>query len=154
MANITAAMHRSEHATAEHPVLLIDGSPLDVWLNQHTAEKDASDLVPAQGWLVDEKDLALAWRRLAAVAEDASIFVPLLICPDDVDFSCTVVVVEQEVRGDKVIWHRFGYDRSLAGDQVGTCIKWFDANTSVSFHRPEFVAAVSELRRLTDEEWI
>lgn len=33
---------------------------------------------------------------------------PLLVCGDDLDFSCTVVVVKTEWSGDKVIWTKFG----------------------------------------------
>lgn len=33
---------------------------------------------------------------------------PLLVCGDDLDFSCTVVVVKTEWLEDKVIWTKFG----------------------------------------------
>ncbi|MDE6672765.1 MAG: hypothetical protein K2J36_06210 [Ruminococcus sp.] len=33
---------------------------------------------------------------------------PLLVCGDDLDFNCTIVVVKVEWSGDKVIWTKFG----------------------------------------------
>lgn len=40
--------------------------------------------------------------------EDCSTIAPLLVCADNLDFSCTVAVAEQVVCGDTVIWERFG----------------------------------------------
>ncbi|QNM94761.1 hypothetical protein [Chitinimonas koreensis] len=151
---IAARMHRSTYATTPHPVLAIDGTPLDVWLQSQTGEADILGLVPAQGWLVDETELALAWRRIEPGQEGCSTIVPLLICPDDADFSCTTVVVEQELRSDEVVWHRFGYAADLPRDQVGATVRWFRHDSALRFPRAEFTTALAELKRLTQEVWL
>jgi hypothetical protein len=110
--------------------------------------------VPAQGWLIDEEDLALAWRRILSIDLDHSTIVPLLICPDDMDLTCTVIVTEQTGTTDNVIWRRFGYDFSSFGDQVGATVKWFDHNLSLTFDKSEYVTAILEFKRLTDEVWV
>lgn len=35
--------------------------------------------------------------------------IPLLICPDDLDFDCSVVVIKISYHSDHVIWHKIGY---------------------------------------------
>ncbi len=42
-----------------------------------------------------------------ALNQDKSI-IPILLCPDDFDFSCVVIVVDIEKFEDKVIWKRIG----------------------------------------------
>jgi hypothetical protein len=149
---IFASTYQTKFANSAHPVLAIDGVSLNVWLSAKTNQPDILDLVPAQGWLVEDQDLEIAWRRLAPHIEECSTIVPLLICPDDVDFWCTVVVAEQEVTAEAVIWQRFGFTCDRLGDQVGASVQWWKDNTSAKFDRKEFEEAVMELKRLIDVE--
>lgn len=151
--DIAAAMYKTQHSKTLHPVLTIDGVSLDVWLHRQTHEQDILDLVPAQGWLMDNEDLALAWRRIRPYQENCSTIVPLLICPDDLDLTCTVVVVEQELMHQEILWHRFGMAFDQPGDQVGPSVKWFRNNASARFALGQFQSAIAELQRLTDHEW-
>ena len=50
-------------------------------------------------------DVRFVWRLLC---EDRTIL-PLYLCPDDLDFSCIVIVVEVEKTEDFVYWKRVGY---------------------------------------------
>ncbi len=147
---ISVAMYQSQFSNAPHPVLTIDGISLDVWLNMKTTEQDVLDLVPAQDWLSDRKDLVLAWQRITPNAETHSTIVPLLICPDDLDFYCTVVVVEQEVTDGQVIWHRFGFASDMPGEQFGTSVTWFKINASAIFQKEQFTNALVELNKLCE----
>ena len=53
-----------------------------------------------------EKQYVIAQTRL----ENNTKNLPVLLCPDDFDFSCTCVVVEVINKGDTVVWNRFGFD--------------------------------------------
>jgi hypothetical protein len=63
MNTITADMHQSHCARAPHPVLFIDGTPLERWVTGVIFTRDGADssdgLVPAQGWLLDEQELRM-----------------------------------------------------------------------------------------------
>lgn len=147
---ISALMHHGPYASRPYPTLAIDGQPLSQWLTAATADEDLHGLVPAQGWLIDEADGAMAWRRLEPCPEGASAIVPLLICPDDVDLKCTVVAVEQAVADGRVIWRRFG----LALQPDVATVQWFaQAGTPLSFEQAEFQRALDELRALIDHAW-
>jgi hypothetical protein len=146
---ISSLRYQTKFADSAHPVLAIDDVSLDVWLNSKLDQPDILDLVPAQGWLIDDQDLESAWRRLTPHKENCSTIVPLLICPDDLDFGCIVVVAEQEATTKEIIWRRFGFAFDHPGDQVGASVKWFEVNISVKFDRHEFEQAVIEFKELT-----
>ena len=150
---ITAEMFKSKHAHAPHPVFAIDGTSLDLWLSERLPDDWISDLVPAQGWLIDDADFALAWRRIERIEEDCSTIVPVLVCSDDVDLSCSVIVVEQVGAINEIIWRRFGRPDESRGDQCGATVKWFEDCPSCEFDRSEFVAALAEFKRMMSDEW-
>lgn len=150
-------MHQSACAKLPHPVLTIDGIPLEVWvkgiISNHLGEDDTYHLVPAQGWLINEEDLRSAWKLLFPLEENSSTFVPILICPDDVDLACTVAVVEQVVEGENIIWNRFGRAVNVINGVV-TSVQWNHITQRAEFNKYEFLNACSELQRLTDNEWV
>ncbi|MGC5703361.1 hypothetical protein J4P02_24490 [Pseudomonas sp. NFXW11] len=156
MNNIHAAMHHSKYTTAPHPVLTIDGVPLDRWIKgviyDASGADDTEGLVPAQGWLIDDEHAKLAWQLLVPASEECSSIVPLLICPDDMDLSCTVAVVEQVVQGDKLIWERFGRAVAVTNGLV-TSVAWNANVQRAEFARQQFDEACAEFSRQMGHEW-
>lgn len=142
------------------PILAIDNVPLNIWVHQNIHIIDGTEsLVPAQGWLYDyDSELALsnAWKLLKPQAYEnvaISTVVPILICPDDLDLVCNVVMVEQVVSADKVVWARFGYAFNHIHDVV-TSVVW-ETSPSVprlSFPLGEFEKAYDDLKEL-DKKW-
>jgi len=115
---------------------------------------DSTDtLVPAQGWLIDESDLQNAWYLLEPKDQNSSTIVPVLICPDDMDMSCTVAVVEQQVDTQTVSWLRIGRATDVRNGIV-VSVEWEMPSQKAVFDKAAFRAAVDELKRLTDEEWL
>jgi len=57
--------------------------------------------------------------------EGQSTNAPILMCPDDVDFACIVVIAEIHNLGDRIVWKQFGIDRSEdTPNLVGTNVEW------------------------------
>lgn len=94
----------------------IDGKSLPeylrIWSADYPEDKTVKmmapfmDLCPA--WSKDlewEGDVRFVWKAL----ELDSAVLPLLLCPEDADFSCIVVVAEVEKTKDTVRWNRVGY---------------------------------------------
>jgi len=142
------------------PILAIDNIPLNIWVDQNISIIDGTEsLVPAQGWLYDhDSELALsnAWKLLKPQAyENVSIstVVPILICPDDLDLECSVIMVEQVVSADKVVWTRFGYAFNHIHDVV-TSVVWQTSPSAphLSFPLSEFKKAYNDLKEL-DKKW-
>lgn len=142
------------------PILAIDNVPLNIWVHQNTHIIDSTEsLVPAQGWLYDyDSELALsnAWQLLKPEVYKngaVSTVVPLLICPDDLDLECSVIMVEQVVSADKVVWARFGRAFTHIHDVV-TSVVWETSPSAprLSFPFGEFEKAYDDLKEL-DKKW-
>lgn len=76
---------------------------------------------------------------------------PILLCPDDFDFSCTVIVVEVVCIEDKVIWRKFGIDTtSFEIDEIalpkyiGKNVDWFANIGPFEFSRTEYLLCVTQ----------
>ncbi|MGG3507706.1 hypothetical protein ABES58_19750 [Paenibacillus lautus] len=69
---------------------------------------------------------------------------PILMCPDDCDLSCTIVVVEVESVDDVVKWRRFGIDKNNPKELIEqnrfleTKVKWLDLVSSMTFSRKDY----------------
>lgn len=149
-------MHLSKSAQKPHPVLQVDGMALEQWIDAENADvkvkADTEILVPAQGWLIHEEHAELAWRLLMPTDSPSSTIVPLLICPDDLDMHCTLLVVEQVVCAERVCWLRFGQALDVIHGLV-VSVDWRSESRCAEFDKGRFVAAVHELKRLSSEEW-
>jgi len=105
---ILAEMLPSEYAQEPHGVITIDGEPLDHLIARHISDDDQTrtsyvGLVPTMlDWLEDPNERRLVWRRVLA-EEGRRQAVPILMCPDDVDLWCTVIIADVETRGNDVI---------------------------------------------------
>ena len=94
---------------------VIDGKALPEYLNMWASESQDAylklidsffGLCPAWSKELDFKgDIRFVWKL---VGMDSAVL-PLLLCADDLDFSCIVIVVEVEKTKDFVYWRRIGY---------------------------------------------
>jgi len=153
MNKITTIMHKALYATQDGPVLAIDGVPLYQWIKGAVFDRDGNDetdsLVPAQDWLLNDDEARIAWKLLHPVDKSSTV-VPLLVCPDDRDLSCTVVAVEQVVDGEAVLWKRFGLCQASINGVV-TSVQWSPVEQSAMFDRSQFDEAVQQYKRLSPD---
>ena len=99
----------------ENECFFIDGIPLheymEKWVETSDKGKDLRDFTPLD-------DLALTWkgsfdndgdaRFMRWLMEKDKLNIPILSCPDDMDFSCIVIVTETEKTDKYVYWKRIG----------------------------------------------
>lgn len=94
----------------------IDGEPLygylNRWMSEYKNDKTVNmmrpfdDLCPAWTKELDwSGDVRFVWELIGR--EHA--ILPLLLCPDDLDFTCIVIVAEVEKTKDFVYWNKIGY---------------------------------------------
>jgi hypothetical protein len=150
MPYITAIMFQSQNAKAQHPVFAIDGIPISVWLSGFEAAEVHLGSVPAQGWLIDDQEFKWAWERIESVDVGVSTIVPLLVCSDHADLTCSVVVVEQFASSGTITWQRFGRSRT-AGFQTGIYTEWLSEIPAQVFPREEFLSALLSFKFLAAE---
>lgn len=92
-------------------------------------------------------DTKLVWRYLGQLQQQAISYVPLLVCPDDVDLSCTVVVTEQQALNDKIVWKRFGFVLGKVEEQNSDAIEWLDNVPELIFNKDNFIEVFSEFKK-------
>ena len=123
----------------------IDGKPLYAYLNQWTEEyendttvrmmKPFENLCPAWTKELDwYGDVRFVWRLIGE--EKANL--PILLCPEDLDFSCIVVVVEVVKTGDFVYWKRIGcvnHERESFAEEKESGILKLEAYTDKDWER-------------------
>jgi hypothetical protein len=151
MNTISTIISKPKFASIEQPVLAIDGVPVYQWVNSQIFDADGNDdthiLVPAQTWLYDEDESRIAWELLEPTHEGSTV-VPMLVCPDDMDLNCTVVVVEQIVDKQTVEWRRFGLSINHINSVV-TSVRWSESEQCAIFDRTQFEEAVLDFKRLS-----
>jgi hypothetical protein len=123
---IEAVKHKSKFATGYCSWISIDGNPIEYWFNEKI-EEETLGLALAQIWLINEDEDKLAWERINQLEDGTTTIVPVLVCSDDMDFACNVVVVEQTIKDGIVEWARAG--QSISTDmQVGATVQWYSIN--------------------------
>ena len=151
MNTISTIISKPKFASTEQPVLAIDGVPVYQWVKSQIFDTDGNDdthtLVPAQTWLYDQDESRIAWELLEPTHEGATI-APLLVCPDDMDLNCTVVVVEQIVDKKTVEWRRFGLSINHINGVV-TSVRWSELEQRAIFDRTQFEEAFLDFKRLS-----
>jgi hypothetical protein len=158
-------MYQRENEKAPSPIFLIDGEPYHLWLSQrfdkieintpeHFIDVDVRALVPVQAWLINDDEMAKAWERITPSYAGLTTIVPLLICDSDVDFSCIVFVVEQEVSDDFIYWNRFGFSMDQSRNEVGGTVKWLQIPCKAIFRKMEYIDALKKFKTICSEEWL
>jgi hypothetical protein len=100
---------------SENDCFVIDGIPLHEYFTKWNKELDLGEI---QKSLASADDLAVTWRAsfdndgdarfMRWLLEIEKLNLPILSCPDDLDFSCVVIVAEVEKTEDQVFWKRIG----------------------------------------------
>lgn len=132
----------------EHLFLFVDGERLDQLICRLLADKSYLDLMPS--WLdyyPDGQDFQRAreyvWRQ--SRLDDGVKQLPILICPDDLDFSCTTIVVEVVPKADGVIWNRFGQDTTGHPNYIGESVRWLPGIGPFEFKKSDYLSCMEAL---------
>lgn len=144
---IHADYHQAKFNRSTSAWLFIDNLPIEQWLNNHLEYPDLDMNGLSLLWLLDEEEDALAQRRFVPSDDGTSTPVPLLVCSDDMDFNCLVLMTEQVIDGDTLHWRRFGLSVS-SGLEVGISTRWDVEDRPVSFSLAEFRKALEDFYKL------
>jgi hypothetical protein len=135
---IEAIRISSKFISEPHLVIAVDGVPLDVALG---VEGLVSSLL---GWFHNEEDCEVPWQRILPDV-GCSGYAPVLICPDDLDLSCSVVMAEVVAEQDVIRWDRLGYEATSKG-AVGSYIRWEPRWGPYRFNRAEYERCLAAFR--------
>lgn len=112
--NSIKAEFRKSIYNASHDFLsiIIDGQPLDVLLDKCMPDRLINGLIPTLLFRM-ERDVEneIVWDRVLPGLKH-KVNCPILMCPDDLDFSCTIITAEVEYTGLTYIWKNFAFDKT------------------------------------------
>ncbi|MFC4776112.1 hypothetical protein ACFO9Q_04945 [Paenibacillus sp. GCM10023252] len=133
----------SKFVKGTHPIILVDGNPLDSILNEIYPDDLILGLIPTiVDWMsIDEESKLI--QNVYQAADDKKIL-PILMCPDDCDISCTLIVAEVETTNNQVNWNRIGIDMNNSKDLIeqnefiDSKIKWLDRVPQMTFSKEDY----------------
>jgi hypothetical protein len=140
MNRIETTLVSSGSASEPYCSMAIDGVPIDQLLSESTDGLVSSLL----GWFHNDADCEIPWDRILPEPGCTS-YAPILICPDDLDLKCSVVVAEVVAERDIVRWDKLGFDATTRG-AVGSIVRWEPSWGSYSFSRQEYEACIAAFK--------
>ena len=148
MDRITASYGLSPYCIKEHLCIFVNGVRLDELLSKF--DESYFGLVPSLlDWYDDDflpslKEKRYIWDQ--AKLENGTKILPIMLCPDDFDFSCATIVVEVIDNKETVIWNRFGVDTTefIVGETelpkyIGIKVRWFSNICPLVFSKTEYI---------------
>ncbi|MDC6379804.1 hypothetical protein BW687_006365 [Pseudomonas graminis] len=145
MNQLSVASHKSKYSQGFYSTFAIDGAALEIWLPEQEPAAELH-LVAAHVGLYSDDDTDLVWDRIYSTAPGWKTLIPLLVCSDDMDLTCTVIVVEQFAYEDRIEWRRFGLlEEVITLEQPR--VRWFEAIPSVVFGRAQFHQTLDDFRK-------
>ena len=121
---------------------------MDEALDEWHSGMQIRDLVPTLGsGLQEVVERKIVWERILPV-EDTVAICPVLMCPDDCDFSCSLIVAEIINTDTVVQWKRIGFDQTkeLGADNVGTSVKWFRGFKGFNFNKTDYLKMIADFQ--------
>lgn len=132
---ITVISMNSKFVKSEHLNLLVDGKPIDQIIYEYYQDDYYLGLIPMLSDWISMDEEAIFVRDLFYLDQELKIL-PILMCPDDCDFSCTIIVAEVKTYGDHIIWQRIGIDESKQNKL--TDIRWLDKVPPMKFNKENY----------------
>jgi hypothetical protein len=124
--------------------LKIDGEFLDELLESKYPGEMYKGTIPTLVFAMEvEEESQVVWGRIYPNLNSKSVC-PILMCPDDLDFSCTIIVAEIEVLEDMVRWKRMGLDitKDWRAESIGSEVKWFEKIPQYEFSKSDYLAMI------------
>ena len=133
-------------------VLEIDGRSLEDIILENQPEITRGIVPTLLNWLSDEKEREVVWQRVFP-QKGAVERLPILMCSEDIDLWCTLIMVEVEMDEQYVYWNRFGLEDSDARtpEEIGKSVRWFSGIPKMCFNRKEFEEVVNKFRIRLDD---
>ncbi|ACT01353.1 hypothetical protein [Paenibacillus sp. JDR-2] len=141
---------KSTYCDDEHYCFVVDGAPLDYFLNEQYPEKSLLGLVPTiPEWMCMPAEKEFVLSRFHS--SDPIVLLPVLMCPDDCDLWCTLLVAEVEKQDRFIRWNRIGYDRSTGDEKIetfeyiGNQVDWLEKIPPFIFKQEEYETEIKKL---------
>ncbi|PAC26720.1 hypothetical protein [Flectobacillus sp. BAB-3569] len=138
----------NEYVDVEYINIRIDNVWLDEKLDELYPDNMYRGLIPTLvEWMDREDEKAVVWRRILPGKYETTIC-PVLMCPDENDFSCTLIVAEITNLGTHVRWSKLGVDLSneWEAEKVGSKVEWFENVKEMNFEFSDYIKMLDNFK--------
>jgi len=134
----------------EQETLFVNGNPIHeilISLLPKRRHQEVDGLGPAISWCDDVYELEVTRSRIFNVLDRHQITTPLLVCPDDCDLFCGLIVVDAAFDQHSVTWQRVGMDVTETVHAQYRCrdINWWDIEFKFKFRHCEYFETMDAL---------
>lgn len=151
MNTIEAVVSNSHFVDEPHLRFVIDGEPLAELLDRYLPGRNLKGLVPTTiNWLENMSQQEEVWRRFANRKPGTEV-VPILCCPDDLDFSCSLVVADALFDSNCVTWVQLGFDMTsfeLWPSGIGSSVDWLPGIGPFKFEKEQYEVMAKTFEQL------
>ncbi|WP_196889817.1 hypothetical protein [Aureivirga sp. CE67] len=133
--------------------LEVDGKLLEDFINEQNPEIKKGLVPTLLNWLSDESERKVVWKRvLPKIGEKEKL--PILMCSEDIDFWCTLIIVEVETDENYIYWNRFGLEDSdtTNPEEIAENVNWFENVNKMKFRRENYLKVLNEFKLRLNEE--
>ncbi|NPC94739.1 hypothetical protein HOO54_21550 [Bacillus sp. WMMC1349] len=135
---------KSKYSREDHFTIVIDGTPLDRILDHLYPKMNFLGLIPPLAdWMYIEEEKTILKERF--YSNNLEEMVPVLICPDDCDLNCTVVIAEVLKQNGQVIWEKVGLNISQSVDRIGNNVEWLKKIPAFYFDQKEYFSQLDKI---------
>lgn len=148
MNSIQGLLDRSDYRDNwDYVNFYIDGYWLDEKLEELCPGSMYKGLIPTLTYGMDKHEEVIVWSRILPNENETTVC-PILMCPDDFDFSCTLIVVQIRNCGNVIQWDKIGVDLTDRFDvnAVGTNVDWFDKVEPLIFYKEEYLTMIASFQ--------
>jgi hypothetical protein len=94
----------------------------------------------------DEEDVV--WKRILPKENETTIC-PILMCPDDNDFSCTIIVAEITNYRSFIKWNKIGLDmtKEWEAEKIGSKVEWFNKISELNFETSDYIKMLDNFKK-------
>lgn len=149
MNTIKVEIDKSEYGADDFANYRIDNYWLDEKLEELYPDKFYGGTIPTLLFGMEiPKEKEVVRKRILPNVNETSIC-PILMCPDDCDFSCTLIVAEIKNCGNTIKWNKIGIDKTTEYDaeKVGSKVEWFDKLNGFEFSKVDYEQMLTEFKR-------
>lgn len=125
----------------------IDGKSLEDIILENRPDIKKGIVPTFLNWLTNEDERKIVWER-AVPKIGEKLKLPILMCSDDIDLWCTLIMVEVETDKEYVYWNKFGLEDSdaIKPEEIGKSVEWFTGINSMRFDKNEYLNLLNQYR--------
>lgn len=135
--------------------ILIDGISLEETILKNLNIEIKKGLVSTfLNWLSNPSERETVWKRTLPEI-DQTTFLPILMCGEDLDLLCDVIIAETVTDNNYVYWKRFGLDIGNGENMpksIGKNVQWFMNSSEIIFDKNQYSEVLNKFRKYLNEE--